>query len=130
CHPFDKDMINCTQKCNRGVEPCGHPCIEVCCDPRKCLFCGYNGGGQPSERAGSDLYYWHAYANEGGVLADDAEYWRKLREVNSAFAEQTPTASQGKGDLAESSTRLIDVPSIEATPSQHSNLATNMNLLD
>ncbi|KAF2469321.1 uncharacterized protein BDR25DRAFT_343720 [Lindgomyces ingoldianus] len=45
CHPFDKSRVNCTQKCMRRVELCGHPCAELCCDPCKCQFCGRRDNG-------------------------------------------------------------------------------------
>ncbi|XP_014552826.1 hypothetical protein COCVIDRAFT_19177 [Bipolaris victoriae FI3] len=39
CHPFEHDRINCTQKCARRVERCGHPCVAECCDPCRCHMC-------------------------------------------------------------------------------------------
>ncbi|USP74996.1 uncharacterized protein yc1106_02270 [Curvularia clavata] len=39
CHPFEHDRINCTQRCTRRVEICGHPCVAICCDPCKCQMC-------------------------------------------------------------------------------------------
>lgn len=36
---FDNTRINCTQKCLKRVEPCGHPCMAMCCDPCKCQVC-------------------------------------------------------------------------------------------
>lgn len=32
-------MINCTQKCQRRLEICGHQCSGMCCDPCKCQIC-------------------------------------------------------------------------------------------
>ncbi|KAF1838189.1 hypothetical protein BDW02DRAFT_32428 [Decorospora gaudefroyi] len=48
CHPFEHDRINCTQKCSRRVEACGHPCVAVCCDPCKCDMCERRSNGVKS----------------------------------------------------------------------------------
>ncbi|KAI0585805.1 Superfamily I DNA and RNA helicase and helicase subunits [Pyrenophora tritici-repentis] len=48
CHPFEHDMINCTQKCSKRVEACGHPCVAECCDPCKCTVCERRSGGVKS----------------------------------------------------------------------------------
>ncbi|KAF1849149.1 uncharacterized protein K460DRAFT_277751 [Cucurbitaria berberidis CBS 394.84] len=41
CHPFDHENMNCTQRCSKRLESCGHPCVAICCDPCKCQvkFC-------------------------------------------------------------------------------------------
>jgi hypothetical protein len=38
-HRFNKSLINCTQKCQRRLEICGHQCSALCCDPCKCHIC-------------------------------------------------------------------------------------------
>jgi helicase required for RNAi-mediated heterochromatin assembly 1 len=53
CHAFDAAMINCTQKCNKHVDPCGHSCSALCCDPCKCAYCdSRNDGTKPILRRG------------------------------------------------------------------------------
>ncbi|KAF2114105.1 P-loop containing nucleoside triphosphate hydrolase protein [Lophiotrema nucula] len=58
CHPFDNSQINCTQKCSKRVEHCGHPCTALCCDPCKCQFCDTRNDGmravlKPNPRGGT-----------------------------------------------------------------------------
>ncbi|EFQ92756.1 hypothetical protein PTNB73_04112 [Pyrenophora teres f. teres] len=48
CHPFEHDMINCTQKCSKRVEACGHPCVAECCDQCRCHLCERRNGGVKS----------------------------------------------------------------------------------
>ncbi|CAN9458742.1 unnamed protein product [Alternaria alternata] len=48
CHSFEHHRINCTQKCSRRLETCGHPCIAECCDPCKCHMCDRRSGGVKS----------------------------------------------------------------------------------
>ncbi|KAH7361156.1 P-loop containing nucleoside triphosphate hydrolase protein [Pyrenochaeta sp. MPI-SDFR-AT-0127] len=48
CHPFEHDRVNCTQKCSRHVESCGHPCAALCCDPCKCQICEHRANGVKS----------------------------------------------------------------------------------
>jgi helicase required for RNAi-mediated heterochromatin assembly 1 len=76
CHPFEHERINCTQKCSRRVEACGHPCVGTylpylrrnitlkalgaknihnadfrtaeCCDPCKCHMCELRSNGVKS----------------------------------------------------------------------------------
>ncbi|KAF2264215.1 P-loop containing nucleoside triphosphate hydrolase protein [Lojkania enalia] len=113
CHPFDKAVINCTQKCNKRVGLCGHPCTALCCDP--CSYISkpantihsYNIGIQPN---GSNVKQWKAYAN-GGAQVDDEEMARKAREKNAK--------------ISQTEAKLIDV-SIELVKEKKS---SNTNLL-
>ncbi|KAF2272378.1 P-loop containing nucleoside triphosphate hydrolase protein [Westerdykella ornata] len=121
CHPFAADLINCTQKCTKRVEMCGHPCTKLCCEQCACQRCDIRSDGthpmlKPMPRNGArapkqlpppppvpllgetsgdpshGVGDWHAYAN-GGHAADDAEFVRKLQEGNTKYVE-TKTAAE------------------------------------
>lgn len=70
--------------------------------------------GEPSDRSGSSINQWQAYAN-GGSKVDDAEISRKMRE-GDAKARGSPSI------VTESPTKLIRVTPTKASTSTPTNL--------
>ncbi|KAF1945626.1 hypothetical protein EJ02DRAFT_338281 [Clathrospora elynae] len=77
CHPFEHDRVNCTQKCSRRLDTCGHSCVAVCCDPCKCQVCDRRTNGVKSmlKPAPNNVNSFRASpSSSGNMLLDTTNY--------------------------------------------------------
>ncbi|KAI4931842.1 uncharacterized protein J4E92_003738 [Alternaria infectoria] len=107
CHPFEHDMINCTQKCSKRVEACGHPCVAECCDPCKCHMCERRSGGVKStlKPANGAMSFRGARPNTRSLMLEDTLPATSRRAVRS----DTLTARMTTPGLSDCSTVQWDV---------------------
>ncbi|PSN72156.1 P-loop containing nucleoside triphosphate hydrolase protein [Corynespora cassiicola Philippines] len=129
CHPFENDRINCTQKCDKRMDTCGHPCDAMCCDSCRCQRCERYGNGmksliKPAGMGGQGSSFkvppmptgfsiipsgnsvrshstddWTVYAN-GGAKVEDEEFMKKTVEEVASF-QRTLEACQKMEQLIE-----------------------------
>ncbi|RMZ73612.1 dead box helicase [Pyrenophora seminiperda CCB06] len=100
CHPFEHDMINCTQKCSRRVDACGHPCVAECCDPCKCHMCERRSGGvkstlKPGQNGSTPFRISHSNTTRSLVVEDMLSSPGPLARVTD---RRTATASSQLSD--------------------------------
>ncbi|KAF2803286.1 P-loop containing nucleoside triphosphate hydrolase protein [Mytilinidion resinicola] len=149
CHPFDASDINCTQKCLKVVETCGHPCSEICVDHCRCAMCekatkgarsllrqapldSVNGVRQTFHTrdfsGGSDPAAWTNYA-KGGVKESDAVDVARAKEAKEESLRQAEAEAQDyrqsiKALTEENAMTLLadgnDVPSLTSEPTMAS----------
>ncbi|OCK85603.1 P-loop containing nucleoside triphosphate hydrolase protein [Lepidopterella palustris CBS 459.81] len=144
CHPFDRALINCTQKCLKNIESCGHPCSTICCDPCRCTICDRRNvegrallkqvpkNQMPFPRqtmsagsARSDVTDWANFAN-GGVRADDAAKRDLTRKILDQVI-QSRLDDQANERLFENSTKVTSASL--TPPTRVSQVQSNSNLL-
>ncbi|KAF2492777.1 P-loop containing nucleoside triphosphate hydrolase protein [Lophium mytilinum] len=145
CHPFDGSDINCTQKCLKTVDTCGHPCSEICVDYCRCAMCekatkgarsllrqaprdSINGVKQTLHTrdfsSGSNPATWTEFA-KGGVKTSDAAAIARAKEVNEENLRRAEAQAQAHRQNIEAlneETAMIlfadgnDSPSLASVP--------------